>query len=200
MLKLFVLVAAALGLSACATLPPPALGPTDFQRYRIPDVAVEGVEVIGSWPAEEEAFVALNSADADTIARLRTEPASSFPAVRAHLHRALTSRFKAEFAAQGASVFSGPRPLRAIVRLKVFDVPSTARRVFTDNTAKMQADIDLVDPASKALILRYEGPFRSRRLIGGLATGLALALDRSDVGQSQITDYMTAYRNWLLRN
>jgi hypothetical protein len=200
MLKFLVLVATTVMLSACSTVPPPSLGPTDFQKYRIVDVAVEGVEVISSWPAEEEAFVRSNSVDADTVGRLQTEPASSFPAVRAHLHRALTARFKEEFASQGAGVFSGSRPLRAVVRLKAFDVPSTARRVFTDDTAKIQADIDLVDPASKAVILRYEGPFRGRRLIGGLATGLALALDRSDVGQSQITDYMKAYRNWLLQN
>ena len=43
------------------------------------------------------------------------------------------------------------------------------------------------------------GRIRSRRLVGGLATVIAVALDRSDVGYSLVTDYMTAYRDWLLQ-
>ena len=37
-------------------------------------------------------------------------------------------------------------------------------------------------------------------MIGGLATGIALAFERSDSGAEMITDYLSAYRNWLLRN
>jgi hypothetical protein len=34
----------------------------------------------------------------------------------------------------------------------------------------------------------------------GAATAIAPALKRSDLGCSMITDYLFAYRNWLLRN
>jgi hypothetical protein len=34
----------------------------------------------------------------------------------------------------------------------------------------------------------------------GAAAGIAPALERSDLGYSMITDYLSAYRNWLLRN
>jgi len=186
-------------VAGCVTVPPPSIGLSDFQKYRITDVAVEGVDVIHSWPAEEAAFLKSN-ADPDIANRLQSEPASNFPAVRAHFQRALEGRLRAEFATTVSPIFTGPRPLRAVVRLKAFDVPSTARRVFVDNHAKLQADIELVDPASKSVILRYQGPYWRRALIGGLATGLALAIDRSDMGSSQITDYMTAYRSWLLQN
>jgi hypothetical protein len=191
---------AALCLAGCATVPPPSIGLSDFQKYRIADVAVEGVDVIHSWPAEEEAFLKSSVADPEIANRLQSEPASNFPAVRAHFQRALEGRLRAEFASTVAPIFTGPRPLRAVVRLKAFDVPSTARRVFVDNQAKLQADIELIDPASKSVILRYHGPYWRRALVGGLATDLALAIDRSDVGSSQITDYMTAYRSWLLQN
>jgi hypothetical protein len=33
-----------------------------------------------------------------------------------------------------------------------------------------------------------------------MATEIALAFERPDPGNSMITDYLSAYRNWLLRN
>jgi hypothetical protein len=71
--------------------------------------------------------------------------------------------------------------------------------VFVDSAAKIQADIDLVDAATGATLLRYEGPLRTRPMVGGFATGIALALDRSDVGAALLDDYLVAYQNWLVR-
>jgi hypothetical protein len=171
-----------------------------FQQYRIADVSVGGVEVIRSWPNEEQMFVRSSHLDADTLNHIQARPASEYPPLRAHIQQVLNERFRTEFSSHVAPLFTGTKPIRAVVRLKTFDVPSTARRVFVDNDAKIDAEIDLIDAKSGALILRYDGPYRTRRLVGGLATGIALALDKSDVGASLITDYMTAYRNWLLRN
>jgi len=189
-----------LGLTGCATVPPPSLGVGELQRYRIADVAVEGVEGIRSWPAEEDAFASTNAVDAATLQRIQTEPAANHPPLRAHIQRVLVERFRAEFAAQLGGVLAGPRPLKAVVRLKEFDVPSAARRVFVGGHARIQATIELVDPATGAAALRYEGPAHQTTLVNGLATGLALALNRSDVGRELITESVTAYRNWLLRN
>ncbi|HEY8383820.1 MAG TPA: hypothetical protein VIL09_16905 [Microvirga sp.] len=197
--RLFAAVLVALSLAACVTTAPHNFGGSDFARYRIADVSVEGVEVIRSWPGEEEVFLRTNAVDPETRRRIETEPASQFPALRAHIQRALTTRFNAEFASHVAPIFTGTRPARAVVRLRTFDVPSVARRVFVDTDAKIEADIDIVDAATGEVILRYDGPYRLRRLVGGFATGLAVAFDRSDVGHSQITDYMTAYRDWLAR-
>ena len=188
------------GLAGCATVPPPSLGVGELQSYRIADVAVEGVEGIRSWPAEEDAFAQANAVDAATLQRIQTEPAANHPQLRAHIQRVLVERFRAEFTAQLGSVLAGPRPLKAVVRLKEFDVPSAARRVFIGGHARIEATIDLVDPGTGAPVLRYDGPARQTTLANGLATGLALAFSRSDVGREQITEYVTAYRNWLLRN
>ena len=74
-----------------------------------------------------------------------------------------------------------------------------ARRVFVDNTAKIEAEIDLVDRGTGRVLLHYEGPSVRKNLIGGLGTGIALAFERQDLGYSMMTDYLTGYRNWLLR-
>ena len=135
-------------VSACVSVPPHALSPTEFQKYRITHVSVEGVEVIRSWPAQEQTYVKSNPADFETVNRLQAEPASNFPALRAHIQRVLDERFKLEFASQVTPVFTGTRPVKAIVRLKTFDVPSAARRVLVDQNAKIKAEIDLVDAST----------------------------------------------------
>lgn len=186
-------------LAACATVPPHSLTDNDFQKYRIADVSVEGVEVVRSWPVEEEIYLRSGRAAPDVASRLQSEPASNFPDLQAHIQRALTDRLKMEFASQVSPMFTGTRPVRAMVRLKAFDVPSTTRRVLVDDQAKMKADIVLVDAGSGATVLSYEGPHRTRKLFGGLLTPIAVALDKSDAGYAIISDYMTTYRSWLLR-
>lgn len=198
--RVFLFAVLGLALSACVSVPPHDLAVTEFQQYRIADVAVEGVEAIRSWPGEEEAFLRTNAVDPGTASRMQTEPASQFPQLRAHFQKVPTARLRAEFASLTDPVFTGRRPLVAVVRLREFDVPSTARRVFVDSQAKIKAEIDLVDKATGRVVLRYEGRWEGKKLVGGLLTGVALALDRSDVGYSMMTDYLTAYRNWLLRN
>jgi hypothetical protein len=172
----------------------------DLSRYRIVEVVVEGVEVIRSWSVEEEKFIQPRVADTATADRIRIEPATNFPQLAAHFKQVLTARMKGEFVSSTASVFAGKQPAKAVVRLKTFDIPSAARRVFVDNTAKIQAEIDVLDKTTGRLILRYNGRLETKPLIGGLGTGIALAFERSDPGNSMITDYLSAYRNWLLRN
>jgi len=44
-------------LCGCLSVPPHGSAIEDLGRYRIVDVAVEGAEIIRSWPTEEERFV-----------------------------------------------------------------------------------------------------------------------------------------------
>jgi hypothetical protein len=187
-------------LCGCLSVPPHGSAIEDLGRYRIVDVAVEGAEIIRSWPTEEERFVRSGVVDPAMADRIRAEPATNFPQLAAHFQQALTARMKDEFVSSTASVFAGKRSATAVVRLKTFDIPSAARRVFVDNTAKIQAEIEVLDKTTGRLILRYNGRLETKPLIGGLGTGIALAFERSDPGNSMITDYLSAYRNWLLRN
>jgi hypothetical protein len=161
---------------------------------------VEGAESIRSWPTEEERFVQSGAVDAATADRIRSEPATNFPQLTAYFKQVLTVRLKDEFIGLTAPVFAGIQPVTAVVRLRTFDIPSVARGVFVDNTAKFQADIEIRDKATGRVILRYGGRLQTKPLIGGVATGIAVAFEGSDLGYSMITDYLSAYRNWLLRN
>jgi hypothetical protein len=187
-------------LAGCVSVPPHNLAESEMRSYRVVDIAVEGVEVIRSWPSEEEKFLATNSVDTETANRIRSEPASEFPQLRQHFQQVLNTQIRSELTYVTSSIFTGKRPAQIVVRLRTFDIPSTARRVFVDNDAKMRADIDLVDKATGRLVMRYNGGQVYRKMIGGLATGIALAFERSDKGAAMITDYLSAYRNWLLRN
>jgi hypothetical protein len=198
--RCIVISASCLFLAGCLSVAPHSLAFEDFGRYRLTEVVVEGAEVIRSWPSEEERFLQSDAADPEIASRIKSEPASNFPQVTAHFQQVLTARINNELGSLIAPVFTGKQPVRAVVRLKVFDIPSVARRVFVDNDAKIQADIDIIDKATGRLILRYNGRLETKKLIGGLATGIALAFEGSDLGYSMITDYLSAYRNWLLRN
>jgi hypothetical protein len=91
------------------------------------------------------------------------------------------------------------RPARAVVRLKTFDIPSAGSRIFVDQHAKIQATIDLVGARTGATILRYDGRLRMRRLIGGILAPVAAGLESGDIGHAMVTEYVGAYRNWLLQ-
>ncbi len=195
----FALLSMALAVSGCITVAPHSVSVSELQRYRLTDVVVEGVEVIASWPVEEANYLASVPPDPELANRLRTQPAHAFPELRSHFQRVLTDRFRIELMTQASPVLTGSQPARAVVRLKRFDVPSTARRVFVDQDAKIQADIDLVDARTGAAILRYEGPIRLRRLIGGILAPIAVGIDPSDTGHPMVTEYVSSYRNWLLQ-
>lgn len=185
-------------LSACMTVAPPSLPVSSIQQFRIVDVAVEGIEVIKSWPAEEGAVLKAEALPPETVNRLQSEPASNFPVMRAHFQKVLTARFKSEFANRITPLLNGPRPVKAIVRLKTFDVPSVARRIFVDQHAKLQVGIDLVDPANGSVLLRYEGPLRTQFLLGGVSTVVAVAIEPTDPTLPMTGDAVAASGSWLL--
>jgi hypothetical protein len=198
-LRCFVIASICAVLGGCVSVPSHGLSSDDLQRYRIVDVTVEGAEMIRSWPAEEEAFLKTATVDPETVNRIRTEPASNFPQLTGHFRHVLNARIGNGLTQATGDILTGSQPVRAVVRLREFDIPSVARRVFVDNHTKIKADIDIVDRATGRLILRYEGPSTIGTRIGGLGTGIALAFEPSDLGTSMIADYLSAYRNWLLR-
>jgi hypothetical protein len=160
---------------------------------------VEGAEAIRSWPAEEEAFLKTGTVDPEAANRIRTETAFKFPQLTGHFRQVLNARLGCGLTQATGDIFTGDQPVRAIVRLREVGIPSVARRVFVDNHTKIGADIDIADRATGRLILHYEGPSARTARIGRIGTGIALAFEQSDLGASMIADYLSAYRNWLLR-
>jgi hypothetical protein len=194
------LAVASMVLAACATVPPHSMDPSAFQRFKITEVVVEGVKVVRSWPSQEEDYLKTHAVDPSVVRRLQSEPSWNFPEVQERFQTALNGQFGAEFGSQITPLFTGSKPLKAVVTLKIFDVPSAARRVFVDSRAKIKAEIDLVDAKTGASVLKYDGPYRDKEIIGGIATALAIAINSSDPGYVLISEYVREYRNWLLRN
>jgi hypothetical protein len=186
-------------VAACVAPPRPTLSVAEIQQYRLVDVRVEGAGVIRSWPAMETAYLRTANTDPDLQAKLQTEPASSFPQLTAFFERTLAAQARAGLDAQIGPVLTGARPVRAVVRLKTFDIPSGARRVLIDSTARISADIDLVDARTGATLVRYEGPLRARQMIGGLATAIAVQVE-TDPGTDMLATYLADYRAWLFQN
>jgi hypothetical protein len=194
------LVIASLVLAGCATVPPHSMDLSEFQKFKITKVVVEGAKVVRSWPSQEEDYLKTHAVDPSVARRLQSEPSWNFPEVQEQFQTALDRQFGAELGSQIVPLFTGSRPLKAVVKLKIFDVPSVARRVFVESGAKIKAEIDLVDAKTGAPVLIYDGAYRFREIGGGIATGLAMAINSSDPGYVLISDYVREYRNWLLRN
>jgi hypothetical protein len=185
-------------LASCATVPPPSMSVDEIASFNLVGVEVHGVEVIRSWPVEEKHFLATNT-DPEIARRLPDESAQNFPAVQAFFQAALQRVFTAQLESMLAPVMRGTRPVKIIVTLKQFDVPSVVRRVLIDQYAKIQATIDLVDIKTNALILSYPGPYRLQFLLGGLSAPIADAIaGDSDPENTLIANYILDYRTWLV--
>ncbi len=188
-------------LAACQTTAPHTLSVATLQGMKIVAVEVEGIDKIRSWPAQEAEFIRTANPPAELVEKLRSEPAASFPEVKAYMTQAFVARLQLETNAQLGSVLAGKKPVKLVLRIEAFDIPSAARRVLIDQTLKMKARIDLVEPASGAVLLSYDGPFYSQDVLGGfVGTSLAAAsFERGkDYGTEMINSYIGTYRHWLL--
>jgi hypothetical protein len=189
---------AALMLAGCATVPPPSMSVDEIASFKLVGVEVHGVEVIRSWPVEERRFLATNT-DAEIARRLPDESAQNFPVVQASFQAALQRIFTGQLEGMLAPVLRGTRPVKAIVTLKQFDVPSVVRRVLVDQYAKLELTIDLVDAKTNALVLSYPGPYRQQWLLGGLSAPIADAIaGGNDPENALIANYLLDYRTWLV--
>jgi hypothetical protein len=188
----------ALMLAGCATVPPPSLSVDEIASFKLAGIEVHGVEVVRSWPVEEKHFLATNT-DPEIARRLPDESAQNFPAVQAFFRTTLEREFAAQFESLLAPIMRGTRPVKVIVTLKQFDVPSVVRRVLIDQYAKIELTIDLVDQKTNAIILSYPGPYRQQFLLGGLSAPIASALSGdNDPGNTLIANYVLDYRSWLV--
>ncbi|SDR61488.1 hypothetical protein SAMN05519103_07477 [Rhizobiales bacterium GAS113] len=171
----------------------------EISSFKLAGVEVRGGEVIHSWPVEEQHFLATGNVDPEIARRLPSESAQNFPPVQAYFQTSLQRVFNAQFDGSVAPIMRGTRPVKAIVTLKQFDVPSVLRRVLIDQYAKIQLDIDVVDSKTGAHVLFYPGPYRQKWLFGGLSAPIAASIaGDDDPGMELVTTYMSDYRTWLL--
>jgi hypothetical protein len=86
------------------------------------------------------------------------------------------------------------------VRLQRFDVPSLARRVFTDQIASLAATVTLVEPGGSTLVASPEITV-AVPLLGGLSSPVAAMVESSnttlDPGRTLVKNYSAKYADWL---
>ncbi|MET3356557.1 hypothetical protein V5F34_01240 [Xanthobacter autotrophicus] len=188
-------------LAACASLPAPSISLADLGQFRLAGVEVKGAQAFGSWPAEEEAYLAAHALDQDTINRIKTRPIREEPAMATFALARASHLMQQEMTSATASIFTGQKPVKMVVDLRRFDVPSVARRIFTDQVATLSGRVLLVDQHGVTLLdspdLNVAIP-----LLGGLSTPVASAVEASsgnDPGAGLVRKFAEAYRGWLLQ-
>ncbi|MFG1301538.1 hypothetical protein V5F49_17245 [Xanthobacter sp. V3C-3] len=200
-LKIVVLPLLLMVLAACASVPGPSLTAGDLGQFRLAAVEVKGAQAFGAWPAEEEAFIAAHALDQETLTRIRTRPIKEDPALAAFALSQATTLFQQEMPAATQSILSGQKPVRMVVHLQRFDVPSVARRMFTDQVAMLSARVQLVD-AQGATVLDSPDLRVATPLLGGLSSAVASAVESSsgnEPGAGLVRKFAEAYRGWLLQ-
>ena len=154
-----------------------------------------------SWPDEEQAAIAKGLLRGDDVNRLSSASASEFPALHPHFQSVLQSRFESQLKNQIGTMLTGSQPVKAIVTVRLFDIPSVVRRVTVDQRGKLQADIELVEAATGKTLLRYEGPFESYYMLGGGAAIVATVAQQSSGGGDHsfymTRDYVGRFKSWL---
>jgi hypothetical protein len=199
-----------LSLGACVTVPPPAVSPAEIASYKLAGVEVQGAQAVQTWPAAQEAYLASGKADPEIAKRLPDEGIQPFPPVQSFVTATLQQRFGQEFGAQVAPLLRGSRPVRIVVTLKTFDIPTGARKALVDSQAKLAATIDILDAKSGEVLVSYPGPMKAMTLgptlllgvaggVGAMA-GAAIASGMNGSGEpgaTLITGYVADYRKWL---
>ena len=190
----------ALLVSACATTPPHNVSVQNIRALKLESVVVEGGANVRSWPAQEDAAINKQLLDAAGAERLKSEPATAFPQLAPHFTAALQAKFEPQIRNQLGFTLSGARPVKVVVRVTQFDVPSMARRILVDSTSKLAAQIALVDAKTGEVIVAYPGPLHTQKVIGGLAAPIFQSIAAVDDADVIVRSYVTRYHEWLVAN
>jgi hypothetical protein len=188
-------------VSACATVPPPSISVADLSQFQLAGVELRAADGIRAWPAEEQVFIKTNGVDEAAAAQIAQRPIHENAALKAHAAGALIALLQVDMRSELSGVLTGRKPVKAMVTVTRFDVPSVARRVFTDQVATMSARVALVDAAG-ATILESPDLSVSAPLLGGLSTLVASAVETSsgnEPGRVLVRNFAARYRAWLLQ-
>ncbi|MCA3631583.1 MAG: hypothetical protein INF16_02210 [Methylobacterium sp.] len=189
-------------IAGCQTAGPgSSLPKNDIRQHRIVETQVRGIENIFAWPREEENFANSSPAAKEALEQHGLKPSGQLPGLREQLQTAMTSLVDRQVSNVLGSELKGPRPVKLVLTIQTFDIPSPVRRTFVDQHAKFQATIDLVDVRTGETLSTYAGSQRAQFMLGGLGGLIAVAArpELKDVSESLVGDYMRAYKAWLLK-
>ncbi len=187
-------------LVACATVPQHSMQVDQVQGFKLVSVVFKGAENISSWPSEEANYLKQASIDSMAADKLRAGAAQYVPEVHSFFAKKLEERFEPSFRSAVGSAINGTRPVKAVVTIRKFNVPSTAVKVLVNNTSSVSATIVLVDAKTDAPLLTYEGVVEVKQGIGGVAALVTSVLDVDQRSEdSLMSEYFLRYKKWLLK-
>ncbi|MCA0405891.1 MAG: hypothetical protein LCH39_07050 [Proteobacteria bacterium] len=170
-----------------------------IRQYHVADVVIRGAEHIFSWPAQEKIVIGQNKLSQQEQSELTGRGAGTFPPLREQMEKTMRELFTMQANNQLRGVLSGSKPATLIVNVKMFDIPSVARKVIVGGHARKHFEIDLVDKASGTPIVRYEGLLGQNVQLQGLASIAEAAIqgDKNDPAPEMIRSEVETYRTWL---
>lgn len=185
----------ALGLSACVTVAPNTLSPQETANLNFSSLEVRvPPQTPIAWSAAEDDYLRARGLS-------QTDPAlTATPEARARLRDLAASRLKRALERVMARRTQGARPVRLVATVTRVDIPSVAQRVIVGGHPAVQADIEVIDARSGAVLTTYRGAVGRRPAgqgIMALADSVAVSAGADDLFDRAANDYAEGFDGWL---
>jgi hypothetical protein len=196
-MHLRVVLSVALGclLVGCVTVSN-SLSPEQVASFRVNEIRVGVAPGAQIWWGDGERAYARSKGQPETEA----DALAKTPEGQAYLRTAVSTKIKASLQNKLGAALRGSRPVRVEVNIKEVWVASAIQRVLVGGHHKMTGDINLVDPATGAVLSTF--PAQSSVSMAGQGIGGVL-LDQALLGEPMdriVDDYTSQYKDWLVRS
>jgi hypothetical protein len=191
------LILAALGaglLTACATVAPNTLSPQEIAGLKLTAVAVTfKPDAQIQWDDGLRLY-----AESKGLNYLQL-PAGVTPEEQAFMRDALTRKLKGAMTKDVGATLHGSRPVRLDVSVIRFDITSPLQRVVVGGGYSMNADVNIVDARTGAVLLPYPNVSTILMAGGGVAGAAVQAIiDSNQPAADRVIDSFSAqYAKWL---
>jgi hypothetical protein len=192
-------LAAGLALAGCVTTES-SLSQSDVAGMRLTGVTVSyAPAAFIQWEDGVRAYAASKGSAETAVPSVARTPEG-----KAYVQNLLATRIKAGIENAMAGRLNGTRPVRLEVVVKRFDIPSAVMTIIADGGRGMNADANLVDARTGALIVANPDLGAYLPSGGGLVgTAVQAAIDNSaeqSPADKLVARYGENYRDWLLRS
>jgi hypothetical protein len=188
-------LAGALALTGCVTAEN-SLSANDIAAMKLTGVTVAYAPDAGiRWDDGIRAYAASKGIVDDVASATNT------PEGKAWIRNALMPHIKNGVERQMAGQLNGARPVRIEIVVNNFAIASAVERVVLGGGHVMNADANLVDARTGAVILRHPNLTVSVAAVGGLIpTVVVSAMEAgTDTTDTLANNWGATYRDWLLR-
>jgi hypothetical protein len=196
-LRLLAVALLASALGGCM-LPTNTLTKAEVATFKLADIRVSvapNAKIV--WYEPLQAYAAAKKIPDEQYAdAIKTEEA------KAHVNGLLASKVKAAMEKEMGAALNGARPVRLEIVVTQFLVPHAPQRLLVGGVYAINADVNLVDAKSGAVLSTHPNLGHSLHSEGGVVAVVAQAIADSVKPKSDIMidQYGMIYRIWLINN